>query len=251
MLKEHIIIMRIFLIAFYLIYYFFKSLFLWPKAKALGKEDHIKQLEYSQKHISSALKRILFLAGTKPIIKGLENIPKDRACLFITNHRSYFDILLGYTSIPMRCSYIAKKEMEHMPLISTWMRLLDCQFLDRENIKEGMKTILTAIDLIKSGQSIVISPEGTRNAKDEILPFHEGSFKIATKSGCPIIPVAINNTNAVFEDQFPWIRPAKICIEYGKPLYLEEMDREQKKKLPETTRAIIQKMYLENKKECI
>ncbi len=242
--------MRLFFIAIYLIYYYFKSLFLWPKAKTLGKKDHVQQLEYSQYHISNALRHILFLAGVKVKVKGIENIPKDRACLFITNHRGYFDILLGYTTIPMRCSYIAKKEMEHMPLIAPWMRLLDCQFLDRDNIKEGMKTILTAIDLVKSGQSIVISPEGTRNTGDELLPFHEGSFKIATKSGCPIIPVAINNTNAVFEDQLPWIKSAKVCIEYGKPLYLEEMTKEQKKALPETTKAIIQEMYLENKKEC-
>lgn len=243
--------MRLIPIAIYLIYYYIKSLFLWPKAVALGKENHIKQLEFSQRHISGALRKILFLAGARPKVKGLENIPKDRACLFVTNHRGYFDILLGYTTIPMRCSYVAKKEMEHMPLIAHWMRLLDCQFLDRENIREGMKTILAAIELIKSGQSVVISPEGTRNSSDELLPFHEGSFKIAQKTGCPVIPVAINNTNTVFEDHLPWIHSAKTCIEFGKPIYLEKLTKEQKKTLPEDTRAIIQKMYNENKKECI
>lgn len=242
--------MRLILIVFYLLYYYIKSLFLWPKAVSLGKEDHVKQLTFSQRHISGALKKILRLAGTKTTVKGLANIPKDRACLFITNHRGYFDILLGYTIIPVRLSYVAKKEMEHMPLIAHWMRLLDCQFLDRKDIREGMKTILAAIELIKSGQSVVISPEGTRNSSDELLPFHEGSFKIATKTGCPIIPVAINNTNAVFEDQFPWIKSAKTCIEFGKPIFPEHLSKEQKKTLPEDTRTQIQHMYNENKKEC-
>lgn len=243
--------MRLFFVAVYLIYYYIKSLFLWRTTETLGKTDHVKQLEFAQRHISGALKKILFLSGTKITVKGIENIPTDPACLFVTNHRGYFDILLGYTTIPKRCSYIAKKEMEHMPLIAHWMRLLDCQFLDRENIKEGMKTILASIELIKSGQSIVISPEGTRNSSDELLPFHEGSFKIALKTGCPIIPVAINNTNAVFEDHFPWIRSAKTCIEFGEPIYMEDLTKEQKKTLPEDTRAIIQNLYDKNKKDCI
>ena len=243
--------MRLFLIGIYLIYYYIKSLFLWPKAAAAGKTDHVRQLEFSQRHISGALKKILFLSGTKVTKKGLENIPKERACLFITNHRGYYDILLGYTTIPVRVSYVAKKEMEHMPLIAHWMRLLDCQFLDRKDVKEGMKTILASIDLIKNGQSVVISPEGTRNSADQLLPFHEGSFKIATKTGCPVIPVAINNTNAVFEDHLPWVRSAKTCIEFGRPIYLETLTREQKKTLPEDVRALIQKMYDKNKKECV
>jgi 1-acyl-sn-glycerol-3-phosphate acyltransferase len=243
--------MRTFFIVLYLIYYYIKSLFLWPAAKKLGKKDHVRQLEFCQRHISGAFRNILFLAGTKTTVKGLENIPKDQASLFITNHRGYFDILLGYRLIPVRCSYVAKKEMEHMPLIAHWMRLLDCQFLDRENIKEGMKTILNAVELIKSGQSVVISPEGTRNSGDELLPFHEGSFKIATKTGCPIVPVAINNTNTIFEDHFPWIHSAKTCIEFGTPIYPNELTKEQKKTLSHDTRAIIQEMYDKNKKDCI
>ena len=78
---------------------------------------------------------------------------------------------------------------------------LHCLFLDRQDIKAGMKTILTAIDKVKSGISICIFPEGTRNKGEnelEMLPFHEGSFKIATKAGCPIIPIAISNSAEIF-----------------------------------------------------
>ena len=98
----------------------------------------------------------------------------------IGNHRSYFDILLTYSRCPIRTGYIAKKEMEKIPLLSTWMRYLHCLFLDRKDIKQGLKTILTAVDKVKSGISICIFPEGTRNRnKDELdmLPFHEGASK--------------------------------------------------------------------------
>ena len=133
--------------------------------------------------IQAVFKFILWEAGTKVTIIGEENVPKDTPVLYIGNHRSYFDIVLSYSRCPIRTGYIAKKEMERYPLLSNWMRYLHCLFLDRKDIKQGLKTILTAIEKIKSGISICIFPEGTRNKnKDELelLPFHEGSFKIAS-----------------------------------------------------------------------
>ena len=69
-----------------------------------------------------------------------------------------------------------------MPLLRTWMRRLHCLFIDRENVKEALKTILAGIDNVKNGISMCIFPEGTRNKTDDLmLPFKEGSFKIAEK----------------------------------------------------------------------
>lgn len=70
-----------------------------------------------------------------------------------------------------------------MPCISRWMRYINCQFLDRENVREGLKTILNCIELIKKGTSIFLFPEGTRGLGGEMLPFKDGGFKIATKTG--------------------------------------------------------------------
>ena len=90
----------------------------------------------------------------------------------------FFDILLTYSRCPRLTGYVAKKEMEKIPLLSTWMRFVYCLFLDRENPKEGLKTILQAIDYVKQGISICIFPEGTRNKGEELsmLPFKEGAF---------------------------------------------------------------------------
>ena len=156
--------------------------------------------------------------------------------------------MLTYVRVPRPTGYIAKKEMERIPSLSQWMRNLHCLFLDRENIKEGLKTILTAIEKIKSGISICIFPEGTRNTEsDELLPFHDGSFKIAEKSGCPIIPVTINNSAAVFEDHLPWIRKAHVIIEYGSPIEVSQLSKEEKRNLSQTVRTIISETYKKNK----
>ena len=150
--------------------------------------------------------------------------------------------------VPRPTGYISKKEIEKVPLLNIWMRNLNCLFLDRENIKEGMQTILTAIDMMKNGKSVCIFPEGSRNKEEgTLLPFHEGSFKIAVKSGCPIIPMTINNSAAIFENQFPFIKKAHVIIEYGKPVYPKELPKENQKRLGEYVSNIILETYNKNK----
>ena len=105
---------------------------------------------------------ILFFSGTKITVKGQENIPKDRAVLYIGNHRSYFDILVTYTTVPGSCGFVAKKELSRIPLLKNWMELIHCLFLDRSDIKQGLQMILSGCEEIKSGTSICIFPEGTR-----------------------------------------------------------------------------------------
>lgn len=194
-----------------------------------------------------AFRVILAIAGVEVTVLGEENIP-DEPVLFIGNHRSYFDILVTYSRCKRLTGYVAKKEMLSYPLLRDWMKRLYCLFLDRDNMKEGLKTILQAIDYVKQGISICIFPEGTRNKGEELslLPFHQGSFKIAEKSGCAIIPMSLNNTAEIFENHFPRIKKTHVILEYGKPIYLKDLDREEKKRLAQTCQDIIQETINRN-----
>lgn len=198
--------------------------------------------------VNWAFRCVRFLAGAKVEYIGEENIPTDTPVLYIGNHRSFFDIVLTYVRVPRITGYISKKEIEKVPLLNIWMRNLNCLFLDRENIKEGMQTILAAIDMMKNGKSVCIFPEGSRNKEEgTLLPFHEGSFKIAVKSGCPIIPMTINNSAAILENHFPYIKKAHVIIEYGKPVYPKDLPKENQKRLGEYVSGIILETYNKNK----
>ena len=183
--------------------------------------------------IQAVFRFILKITGADITVKGHENVPADTAVLYIGNHRSFFDILLTYVLCPDVTGYVAKKEMESIPLLSIWMRYLHCLFLDRKDIKEGMKTILLAIEEMKNGISICIFPEGTRNNGEELsmLPFRDGALKIAEKTGCAIIPISMNNTADIFEAHFPRVKKVHVVIEYGKPIYPKELDKETRKHL--------------------
>lgn len=198
--------------------------------------------------VNWAFRCVRFLAGTKVTYIGEENIPQDTPVLYIGNHRSFFDIVLTYVRVPRPTGYIAKKSMEKVPLLNIWMRNLHCLFLDRENLKAGAQTIIEAIHMMRDGKSVCIFPEGTRNKEEgTLLPFHEGSFKIAVKADCPIIPMTINNSAAVFENQFPKIKKAHVIIEYGKPIYIKELPKEQQKKIASYVQDIILETHRKNR----
>lgn len=200
--------------------------------------------------VNWAFRQVIRIAGTKVIVLGEENVPKDTAVLYVGNHRSYFDILLTYVRVPRPNGYVAKKEMAKYPLLSNWMRYLHCLFLDRQNVKEGLKTILTAIDKVKSGISICIFPEGTRNkTADTFLPFHEGSFKIAEKGDVPIVPMTLVNAADIFEDHLPKIKKTTVVLEYGKPIYVKELDKETRKSLSTYVSGMIAETYFRNKEK--
>lgn len=210
----------------------------------IGKfRPHTRDLS-SLRIVQGMFKLILALAGSKVTIIGEENVPKDTPVLYIGNHRSYFDIVLSYSRCPGLTGYVSKDSMKKIPLLSLWMKRLYCLFLNREDIREGMKTILTGIEQIKSGISMCIFPEGTRNKDPEgtMLPFKEGSFKMAEKTGCPIIPMALSGTADIFENHVPFIRPAKVILEYGTPIYPKELSKEERKFLGAYTQKAIQDM---------
>lgn len=198
--------------------------------------------------VNWAFRCVLFLSGTTVTVIGEENVPKDIPVLYVGNHRSYFDIVMTYVRVPRLTGYIAKVEMLRIPLLCHWMKNLHCLFLDRTDIKQGMKTILQAIDKIKSGISICIFPEGTRNKTvDTFLDFHDGSFKIAEKAGCPIVPMAINNAGAIFEDHIPKIKKTHVVLEYCKPIYMKDLSKEEKLHIGSTIQSIIKETYFKNK----
>lgn len=234
--------MRVFLIGLVLLIFSIVSLPLYLVAYLLGKKDPKKQVAFSQAIVKRVLKIMLIVAGVRLECRGVENVPKDEPIMYVSNHRSYVDILAGYCTVPTLTGFISKDTLRRFPCVSRWMKFLKCLFLDRDNPKEGLKTILTGISQIEQGFSIFIMPEGTRNHTDKLLPFHEGSFKLSTKTGCAIVPVAMKNTDKVLGNHFAWFHPMKVTVVYGEPIYPDQLEKEQKKFIGGHVQGIVQEM---------
>lgn len=216
-----------------------------PFETILGKFNEPLMRRSSLRIVQFMFRLILKIAGARVTVIGQENIPTDRPVLYVGNHRSYFDILVGYTNVVGLCGFISKKEINSVPILNLWMRKLYCLFLDRSNLRAGLDTILKAIEQVKQGISIFICPEGTRSQGDEMLPFKEGGMKIAEKTGCPVVPVAFLGTDELFEKHVPFVRPADVTIWFGDPIYTDQLERAEKKHLGERCRGIIEGMLTE------
>lgn len=206
---------------------------LTSKGDVRGRNEYIHKVTYLW------AKFIIAIAGAKVNIIGLENLPKNQTILFVSNHQSNFDIPLLLSAINIPKGFIAKKELAKWPLISTWMKYINCIFMDRDNLRKSAESIVEGINLLKSGHSMVIFPEGKRSKGKAVGEFKGGSFKLATKSKCPIIPLTINGTYKLMEDNNNRVKGADIELVIHPPIDVANLSKDELEKLPETVHSII------------
>lgn len=215
----------------------------------VGKFNPDACLRMRSSYVRLGTKIVWLIAAGKTTVIGKEKIPTDRPVLFIGNHRSMLDVVICLSVIPFPVGFISKIELEKIPLLRMQMRDINCLFLDRKDDRQALKVVLKAIQMVKDGQSMFVFPEGTRSKEEgKILPFHAGTFKIATKAKAPIVPVTIVGMGDVLEDHFPRLKKAPVVIEFGSPIETASMDRNEQKELPDRVRNIIVETYSKNAK---
>jgi 1-acyl-sn-glycerol-3-phosphate acyltransferase len=158
-------------------------------------------------------------------------------------------VILVYPLLPHLTGFVAKSDFLKFPILPIWMKRLRCEFLIKDDMKQNLTSILNAIAHVKDGVSMFIYPEGQRATgpdETELMEFHEGSFKIATKTGCAIIPVATVGTRERFETQFPKLRGGHVIIEFGKPIEVGEVSREELKGIGAKVRKVVEEMVRTN-----
>ena len=184
-------------------------------------------------------------AGATVYVHGMEKVP-DRNVLFVSNHLSNIDFAVIFSEMDRYMSFVAKKELEKIPFINKWMFMLNCLMMDRSDMKSQLKNILKGIEMLKAGETVVIFPEGTRSRDGKMLDFKAGSFKLATKSGVPIVPLTITGTGDILENNGYRLKPGDVHLYVHDPIYMEDLDKEQKANLHVTVQDIIAKTYYEN-----
>lgn len=210
------------------------------KLKMMKKKNKMTQEEFDEtvsKEITNWAKKVINLFGGKVKIYGEENVPEG-PCLFVANHQGNFDIILLLLSINKKVGFVAKKEMEKIPVMSDWMKMSHCVFLDRENPREAVKTFNEATENLKNGYSMIIFPEGTRSQTDNMGEFKKGSLKLATKvPEIPIVPVACEGTYKLFESTGS--NEVEIKVSFCKPIYLNDLQKEDRVQLSHYCQEIV------------
>lgn len=225
-------------------FYFICSLPLMLIVWVVGKFSVKASDRLSYPIICWGFRMVTAMTGCPVTVIGKENIPAGRPVLFAANHRSIFDVIIGATKLPRPFSIIAKKEMEHIPLLSFWMRRIHVLFLDRTDIKAGVQMVSDATELLKKGYHVLIFPEGTRGHQEGTLQeFKGGSFKIAIRAGAPVVPMTIIGTGDVLEDHILKVKKRPVTIVFGKPIETSELKIPERKTLHTRVQKEIARTY--------
>jgi len=211
-----------------------------PKFNSLKEK---KSKEEAEKYLFETAKNwskfVLKAGGLNLTVIGKDNIPNE-PCLFVGNHQSNFDIPAILSNMNRITGAVAKKEMDNIPIMTYWMRQIHCVFMDRENPREALKAIAEGVENLKNGYSMLIFPEGTRSKSNNMGEFKKGSMRLAIKAGVPIVPVTLFDTYKVMEGNNGKIKNANAKLIIGKPIYLDDMSKEEKANVSDVVQNIIQ-----------
>ena len=177
--------------------------------------------EEKYRHIQYILKRAVKSGNIDLKVFGKENIPVQNGFLMYGNHQGLFDILAIAATCDNPLAAVMKKELAGIPFLKQVMECTKSFPMDRADMKQSMEVILNVIKEVKKGRNYLIFPEGTRSKSgNQMLDFHSGSFKCATKTGCPIVPVALIDSFKVLDQKGS--KPVAVQIHYLKPILYEE-----------------------------
>lgn len=194
--------------------------------------------DYIGSHNGPLIKKIVADFKLNIDVVGRDNVPEDQGCVFISNHQGYLDVVaILYALEDKQSGFIAKAEIRKVPYVGKWIESVGGFFIERGNPRSSLRVFKECWKKLKSGDSIVIFPEGTRSKGPLMGEYKRAAFKLATggHTGAPIVPIVVDGTYLYFENQ-GYLKTnveAPITVKFLEPIYVDSLSKDQIKDLPE------------------
>ena len=173
---------------------------------------------------------------------GKKNIPKTgEKFVVFSNHQNIADPIIIQYCITPTIGFVSKKELNRVPLLRSWMKIVKNVMIDRNSPRNSMKAFSTAIDQVKGGYPMAIFPEGTRSGSNKMRAFKKGSFKLALKPDALILPVTIDGSYKLSTGKkFPIAIPfQKIKVTIHKPIAPKSLSKKEFTNIDTYIRSIV------------
>jgi 1-acyl-sn-glycerol-3-phosphate acyltransferase len=168
---------------------------------------------------------LLWVAGARLEVEGVEHLDPHRPTLYASNHQSTIDIPVLFVALAVDLRFIAKEQLRWVPLIGWYIQMAGHILIDRSNRARAIASLDRAAEEIARRRiSLIVFPEGTRSADGRILPFKRGSFGLALKAGIPVVPVTLEGSARVMPRRSWHVRPGLIRVRIGAPLDVSGFD---------------------------
>jgi 1-acyl-sn-glycerol-3-phosphate acyltransferase len=179
---------------------------------------------------------VLWAAGIRVRVHGLENGGQGEPRIFASNHVSWFDVPALARILP-RYKFVAKAELFKVPIFGRAMRTAGMVEIQRENRKAAFGAYDVAAERIRDGNSVVVFPEGTRGHSYPLRPFKKGPFVLAIAAGVPIVPVIVHGTIEIMRKGSFWVHPGTIDIHLLEPVTTTTVDYDHREVLMQSVRT--------------
>lgn len=211
---------------------------------------HTDEIPEEKKY--ALLKKIVLHAnrGGRVIIKssGQEHLPKENGFVFFPNHQGLYDVLALIEACPRPFSVVNKKEVQDNFFLKRVFAIMKAFSIDREDVRQSLKVIMSVTEEVKKGRNYLIFPEGTRSKRgNEMLDFKGGSFKAAMNAKCPIVPVAMIDSFKPFDTNS--IEKTTVQVHFLEPLHYEEYQGMKSTEIAAEVRRRIEEVIGEKTKE--
>ena len=153
------------------------------------------------------------------VVRGEENLWKTRPAVFVFNHQSKADVVIGAKLLRRDMAGIGKQEIRNMPVIGKVLELGGVVMIDRKNASSAIEAMTPLVDAMREeGRSVALAPEGTRSVSPTLGPFKKGAFHLAMQAGVPMVPVVIHNAGDVAPKGDFVFRPATVEVDVLPPV---------------------------------
>jgi 1-acyl-sn-glycerol-3-phosphate acyltransferase len=161
---------------------------------------------------------ILATCGIRVDVDGIENVPLDRPCVYMSNHQSVFDIAAVVATLPVSWVFVAKRELTWIPFFG-WALVLGHQIIvDRRNRESSVRSLARAAERVRAGANVIIFPEGTRSPDASLQEFKSGGFHLAIQAGVPIVPITVSGSWRISPKRSLRIESGRVLVRYGAPI---------------------------------
>lgn len=220
--------------------YLISSRTLLKTVRRLEAEGKIAERDAIVKEkIAEWTQMVIGLSGSTVEVRGMENIPQSESFVMIGNHQGYMDIplLLGY--VPKSIAFISKIEILKVPLLSAWMKQMQCVFINRKDRRQSVEAMSEAVKTVQRGYPLVIFPEGTRSRGGPVAEFKAGSFKLAYRSEAPIVPFTIDGTWRLWEEHKS-LKKGHLILTIHPPVATAGLTKEEQAAIPAQIRKTVE-----------
>jgi 1-acyl-sn-glycerol-3-phosphate acyltransferase len=204
---------------------------------AIGSAFFSKTGNFPHKIAQFWARQLLWIAGIRVTIQGLEHLAPDQSYIFMANHQSNFDIPVLLGRLPAQFRWLAKAELFKIPVFGPAMKGCGYISIDRSDRKRAFASLTRAAETIRAGTSVMIFPEGTRSLDGQIKDFKKGGFVLSVDAGMPIVPILLKGTFEIMPKGRLMVRRRPVVMTICPPIETADYTRKTKDQLIEKVRA--------------